>query len=146
MKTITRDLVGVGKTFAQTPQDYLGLCQQYVPRPLHSETDYAAACAAIKPLIGFEERLTGEQEDYLEAVSTFIEAYDAARVRWPKTTPAETLRFVLEQHQMSASALSRLLGADRSLGPKILRGERRLTLDHVRRLAAHFGVKASAFL
>jgi hypothetical protein len=44
-------------------------------------------------LAGFSERLTDDQSDYLEAVSTFIEAYHQARVKWPKGTPLDTLNF-----------------------------------------------------
>ena len=132
--------------FEQLPKDYLGLCQRYVPRPLHDAADYAAACQAIEPLAGFEERFTADQADYFEAVGSFIEAYDRPRVKWPKGSATDALNFLLEQHNLSAAELSRLLGADRSLGSKILRGERRLTVDHIRVLARHFNVEPGVFL
>ena len=127
--------------FGRLPIDYLGLCYRYVPRPLHNAADYAAACRAIEPLMGFADHLTTDQADYIEAVSSFIEAYDKMRVKWPKSNPLDTLTFLLEQHEQTAADLSRLLGADRSLGPKILRGERRLTLDHIRTLAEHWNIE-----
>ena len=117
-----------------------------MPRPLHDAADYAAARQAIEPLVGFEERLNADQADYLEAVSSFIEAYDQARVKWPKEKPLDTLKFLLEQHEMSAADLSRTLGRDRSLGPKLLRGERRLTVDHIRTLARRFNVEPGVLL
>jgi len=46
--------------------------------------------------------------------------------------------------KMSAADLSRVLGSDRSLGPKLLRGERRLTADHIRTLARHFQRRAGS--
>ena len=146
MNTQTKPRGTGAASFQRLPKDYLGLCQRYVPRPLHNAADYAAAALAIEPLVGYEDRLTADQVDYLEAVSSFLEAYDRATVKWPETQPLDTLRFVLEQQGMSAADLSRLLGADRSLGPKILRGERRLTLDHVRILARHFQVEPGLFL
>lgn len=132
--------VGV-ENFDRLPKDYLGLCQRYVPRPLHDAADYVVARLAIEPLLGFEERLTTDQADYLEAVSSFIEAFDRATVKWPAGKPVDTLRFLIEQRGMTAADLSRLLGTDRSLGPKIVRGERWLTVDHVRVLARHFHVE-----
>ena len=134
------------ESFAALPKDYTGLCQRYVPRPLHDATDYAVARRAMEPLIGFEDRLNPDQTDYLEAVSSFIEAYDRVRVKWPQGTPLGTLEFLLEQHGMSAADLSRVLGGDRSLGPKLLRGERRLTVDHIRTLARHFNVEPGVLL
>jgi HTH-type transcriptional regulator / antitoxin HigA len=145
MKTAIRTIAGP-ESFAAFPKDYTGLCQRYVPRPLHDATDYAAAWRAMEPLLGFEDRLNPDQVDYLEAVSSFIEAYDRARVKWPKSAPVDTLKFLLEQHEMSAADLSRILGSDRSLGPKLLRGERRLTVDHIRTLARHFSVEPGVLL
>lgn len=145
MKTAGRT-VAAPESFAALPKDYAGLCLRYVPRPLHDGADYAAACRAIEPLAGFEDRLNTDQTDYLEAVSSFIEAYDETRVKWPKGKPVETLQFLLQQHEMSAADLSRILGSDRSLGPKLLRGERRLTVDHIRTLARRFNVEPGVLL
>ncbi len=145
MKTTIRTIAS-SESFANLPKDYTGLCQRYVPRPLHDATDYAAARQAIEPLLGFGERLTADQSDYLEAVSSFIEAYDRVRVEWPKGTPLDTLNFLLEQHEMSAADLSRVLGGDRSKGAKLLRGERRLTVDHIRTLARHFHIEPGVLL
>jgi len=138
--------IAVAESLSALPKDYTGLCQRYVPRPLHDAADYAAARRAIEPLLGFEERLTADQVDYLEAVSSFIEAYDRVRVKWPKGTPLDTLKFLLAQHEMSAADLSRVLGGDRSMGPKLLRGERRLTVDHLRTLARHFHIEPGVLL
>jgi HTH-type transcriptional regulator/antitoxin HigA len=145
MKTATRTRAD-SQSFSALPKDYLGLCQHYVPRPLHDAADYAAARQAIEPLLGFEERLNADQVDYLEAIISFIEAYDQTRVKWPKGKPLDTLKFLLEQHEMSAADLSRVLGSDRSLGPKLLRGERRLTVDHIRTLARRFNVEPGVLL
>ena len=146
MKTQVKTRGPGAETFDRLPKDYLGLCQRYIPRPLHHAADYAAARLAIEPLIGFEDRLTADQVDYLEAVSSFLEAYDRATVKWPEAEPLDTLRFLIEQRGMTAADVSRLLGADRSLGPKIMRGERRLTVDHIRILAQHFQVEPGLFL
>lgn len=139
-------IIASSESFGALPKDYLGLCQHYVPRPLHDATDYAAARQAIEPLLGFEERLNADQVDYLEAVSSFIEAYDQTRVKWPQGAALDTLKFLLEQHEMSAADLSRVLGGDRSMGPKLLRGERRLTVDHIRKLARHFHIEPGVLL
>lgn len=146
MKTSSDTRTNRPQAFGNLPKDYLGLCQAYVPRPLHDAADYKTACDAIEPLAGFEDRMTPDQKDYLEAVSSFIEAYDRAKVKWPKDSSAGVLAFLLEQHELNAADLSRLLGSDRSLGPKILRGERRLTVDHIRTLARHFNVEPGVFL
>ena len=47
---------------------------------------------------------------------------------------------------MSAADLARLLGVHQTLGAMNMRGERQLTLAHVRTLAKHFSVTADLSL
>jgi antitoxin component HigA of HigAB toxin-antitoxin module len=47
---------------------------------------------------------------------------------------------------MNAADLSRILATSRNLGAMILRGERQLTLAHVRTLSKRFNVSADLFL
>ncbi len=56
------------------------------------------------------------------------------------------LRHILSAHGMNASGLARLLGVHASMGSKILKGDRALTVGHIRRLAAKFKVRPDTFL
>jgi antitoxin component HigA of HigAB toxin-antitoxin module len=56
------------------------------------------------------------------------------------------LQHLLDAHGMSAANLARLLDVQRPLGAMILRGERKLALNHVRTLSRHLGVSADVFL
>jgi len=47
---------------------------------------------------------------------------------------------------MTDADLARLLGVHAGMGSKILRGERKLTADHLRTLTARVGVEASLLL
>ena len=60
-------------------------------------------------------------------------------------TPVELIRSLMEEHGMSESDLGRLLG-DRSLGHRILSGERELSKVHIRVLANHFSLNPAALL
>jgi HTH-type transcriptional regulator/antitoxin HigA len=76
-----------------------------------------------------------------------VDEFDKGKeVRWPKISGLDALKHLLEEHEMSAADLSRMLHTSRNLGAMILRGERKLTLNHVRTLARHFGVSADVFL
>jgi antitoxin component HigA of HigAB toxin-antitoxin module len=92
-------------------------------------------------------RLNAEQQDYLDVLTEFVDAFDKARkISWPKLTAVDMLNHLLEAQDMSAADLSRLSGCSRNLGAMILRGERKLTLNHVRILARRFRVSADVFL
>lgn len=64
----------------------------------------------------------------------------------PQRSGLETLKELLQDHGMHASALSRLLEAQSSLGAKILQGKRNLTVAYLRILTESFTVSAEVFL
>jgi antitoxin component HigA of HigAB toxin-antitoxin module len=47
---------------------------------------------------------------------------------------------------MNASDLARLLGVHASMGSKILKGERSLTVEHVKKLAIRFKIRPELFI
>ena len=145
MKTLTRRPRRFPSN-AHIPKTYRELCQLYLPRPIHDDAEDAEATAMMKALAVFT-RLNAEQRDYLDVLTEFVDEFDKGKkIRWPKTNGLDVLKHLLEEHGMSAADLSRILGTSRNLGAMILRGERKLTLNHVRTLAKHFGISADLFL
>jgi antitoxin component HigA of HigAB toxin-antitoxin module len=58
----------------------------------------------------------------------------------------ERLQHLVESAGWTASDLGRFLGLDATMGNKILRGERKLTAGHIRKLSSHFSLSAEYFL
>jgi antitoxin component HigA of HigAB toxin-antitoxin module len=56
------------------------------------------------------------------------------------------MQHLLESADWTASDLGRFLGLDATMGNKILREERKLTAEHIRKLSAHFSLQAEYFL
>ena len=138
MKTRTLTHDDISETYAEL----VGL---YMPRPLHDEVDYRNALSVLDAMAGFE--MNGDQEDYFEAVATFVEKFEAKHhaLDAEGLTPVELLHSLMDGHGMNESDLGRLLG-DRSLGHRILTGERELSKAHIRTLAAHFSLNPAALL
>jgi HTH-type transcriptional regulator/antitoxin HigA len=67
-------------------------------------------------------------------------------VKWPRIKGVDMLKHLLDENNLAAADLSRILGGSRNLGSMILRGDRNLTLTHVRKLAAHFKVSPELFV
>ncbi len=131
--------------FATALTDYVALCGLYLPRPIHSKADARAAAQVVESLAG--HALSEGQEDYLMIISHFLDEYDRKHEpQLPVANPLDVLRMLVEERGMTGRDLSRVLGASRNLGAMILRGERRLTADHIRTLAAHFNVPATTLL
>jgi HTH-type transcriptional regulator / antitoxin HigA len=127
------------------PQTYRGLVAILPPRPIHDDVDLANAIEVIDRIAGFT--LNADQEDYLEALSTFVEAYETARFPFDDSRlgPLDVLKTLLAEHGMNASDLGRLLG-NRTLGAAVLAGRRALSKTHIKKLAEHFKVEAALFL
>ena len=130
--------------FARLPKDYNGLCRILTPRPIHDKVEFRNVTEITDTMAG--HKLTPDQEDYFDLLCRLIEDFEKEHVDAPKVTVLEALQHLLDAHGMSAADLARLLNVHRTLGAMILRGERKLTLNHVRTLARHFGVSANVFL
>jgi len=135
----------ISSDFRRLPKTYGALVSLLPPRPIHDDVDLANATEMIDRLAGFD--LNADQEDYLDALSTFVEAYEA--VRFPmddsRIGPMDILKTLVEEHGMTGSDLGRLLG-NRTLGAAVLAGRRNLSKTHIKKLADHFKVDPGLFL
>ena len=122
----------------------MAITQEWVDK---AESDFATAGRelAVQFMAGFQ--MNADQDDYFDAVATFVEKYEAERhsIAGAALTPIQLIRSLLEAHDMTASDLGRLLG-DRSLGHRILSGQRQLSKAHIRALADHFRLNPAALL
>lgn len=127
------------------PKTYEGLVALHVPRPIHDEVSYENTVLLVDALAGM--KLNQDQEDFLEILSQQVEAYEAEHLKAPKQkTGLELIRLLLEENDLSGDDLAELIGVDRSVAYKILKGTRNLTVDHVRSLAERFAISADAIL
>lgn len=133
-------------SYADVPKTYRELCELYLPRPVRDDDEDTAATEMMNALAVFQT-LNTEQRDYFDVLTEFVDAYDKAKtVRWPKVKGLDVLKHLLDEHGLNAAELSRILGASRNLGAMILRGDRNLTLSHIRKLSAHFKVSPELFI
>ena len=133
--------------FADLPKDYPALCGLLMPRPIHDAVDYANVAEVTDAMVLWQDDCTPDQIDYFDLLCSLLEDHDRAQEhRLPRASATEVLKHLLEEQGQTAADLSRILGATRNLGAMILRGERNLTLAHVRKLVAHFKVGPDAFI
>lgn len=115
------------------------------PRAISDDVEHENTVEMIDRLMAVEG-LTKGQESYLETLVQLVEAYEASRHAIDQPTGIAALRRLLEEHGMNASGLARLLGIHASMGSKILKGERSLTVEHLKILSAQFKVRADTFM
>ena len=132
-------------TFKNMPKDYQGLVMMFMPKAIHDQIDYENTVEVIDALAGHE--LSDEQELFLDTLSTLVEAYEDEHhaLKTSGLSPVEALKFLMEEHGMTAADLGKLLG-ERTLGSKILRGDRKIGLKYAKSLAKKFRVDLSLFI
>jgi len=127
------------------PSSFLKLQKElFMLRPIRSKSHYRQALAIAADLAS-RENLTREQADYLQVLSSNIKTYEDERLKTRKYSPLEILKHLVSENSMSGSELGRVLG-HRTLGPKLLNGERQLSKEHINKLSDYFSVEPGLFL
>ena len=131
--------------FKDMPGDYEGLVNMFMPKAIHDEIDYDNTVEVIDALAG--QKLSDDQELYLDTLSTLVEVYEEEHhgIRSSGMSPVEALKFLMEEREMNADELGKMLG-ERTLGSKVLRGDRKIGLKYAKILAKKFGVDVGLFI
>jgi HTH-type transcriptional regulator/antitoxin HigA len=131
-------------TFARLPKTYSGLVALHMPRPIHDKVAYDNAVEIIHALAG--HKLNHDQDDYLAIMAKLVEDYETENVPEPKPVDGiEALKFLLDENGLTAADLGDLIGVNRSVAYRILKGGRNLTAEHIKKLAARFAVSTDLF-
>jgi len=131
-------------SFSTLPTEYGALVALFPPRPIHDRIGYDNTVEVVDAMAG--HALSKDQEDYLEILSRTIEAYEAG------VRPAATVRgrkllaALVDEHELTAADLGKIIRVDSSHAAKILRGDRAITATHAKKLARHFAVSVDSLL
>jgi len=141
MTTRTNGAIDV-ETIPDAWHDLIG--SLYDLRPIRSKQGYRQAMKALTAVMRLSRR-NRDQNDYLATLSALIGAYEAEHAKINvEHDPLENLKFLLAENEMTASDLGRLLG-DRSLGTRLLKGQRNLSKNHIKTLSQRFRVSPALF-
>lgn len=146
MATAKRRAAETGTGAAAPPGDlYFNLVKRWPLRPLRSEADLDAATAMIHSLLD-GDGLAGDEDDYLDVLAGLVEKYEADHHPIADVSGIEMLRFLIENRDATQGKVAQGAGVAPSTLSAILRGGRRLSIDHLTAFAAYFGVQPAVFL
>jgi antitoxin component HigA of HigAB toxin-antitoxin module len=131
---------------AALPTDFESLMHVHPLAAIHDEVAYENAMEMVNRLTAVPKPTKGQLK-YLDTLTILVERYedDTEGVEPQGIGALAVLRYLLKDRTRTASDLGRLLG-DRSLGSKILGGQRELSKTHVKILAKHFNVSPAVLL
>ena len=129
------------------PGQFADLVRAMPPQAIVDDVHYQNTLEMIDRILA-GGKLTKGQSAYLETLVQLVQAYEASHhaIDTSDISGIATLRHLMAENEMKASDLARLLGVHISMGSKILKGERALTIDHVKKLAVRFRVNPSIFI
>jgi HTH-type transcriptional regulator/antitoxin HigA len=112
-------------------------------KPIRNDADHAAALGEIERLWG--AGFGTAEGDRLEILAALVEGYE--RVHFPIDAPdaLEAIKFRLEQQGADAKSLVGVIGS-RTRVYEVLRGDRALTLQMIRRLHEHLQIPAEVLI
>lgn len=132
-------------SFAVRPTTFEGLIRLHPPRPIHDKVDYENTVEIIDALAG--HKLNRDQEDYLLLLAGLVERYEADTLpKRPRLTGVDMLNYILRENELGGDDFAKIIGVDRSVAYRILKGERGLTTDHIKALCVRFGASADLFI
>lgn len=117
----------------------------YKIKPIHNETDYEAALAAVSPLFDNEPEPGSAAGDFLEVMILLIEKYE--QEHYPITTPdpVEAIKFRMEQMGLTARDLVPAIGRPNRVY-EVLNNKRALTLPMIRNLHKMFNIPLASLV
>jgi len=112
-------------------------------KPIRTDEDYEAALREIERLWNAPEG--SPEEDRLNVLATLVEAYEEEHFPIDMPDPIAAIKFRLDQLGKDNKALIGVIGS-RTRVYEVLRGDRPLTLEMIRRLHAKFGIPAEVLI
>ena len=112
---------------------------------LRTKKDYARAVATLDVIldeIGEDEK--HPLAELADALSVFIEKYEAEHAPIAGAKPAAVLKFLMHEHDLRQTDLSEI--GSQGVVSEILAGKRELNTRQIGRLAKRFGVSSAVFI
>lgn len=131
--------------FEQVIRDYRRLRTLVPLGTLRTKKDYTRAVEmldAILDEVGEDEK--HPMAELADAISVFIEKYEAEHVPIPAAKPVAVLKFLMREHDLRQSELPEI--GSQGVVSEVLTGKRELNTRQIKRLAKRFNVSPAVFV
>lgn len=129
--------LGINLTYEQ-------LIDIFPPRPISSDEQYWATAAQIDKLIDKGD-LTPDEQDYLTALGMMAERYEDEREPDMELRGIALVRALMEEQGLRQRDLVKPVFKTDSIASAVLHGKRRLTVEHIDKLAQYFQLPHALF-
>lgn len=145
-KTSGKMIRGIAK-----PEPYVELLRSFPPRPISDEVEFAATQSVVDALLDRgasrnENRpeLTADEQDYLNVLGTLISEYEQTLEPLPDISGIELLEVLIAEQDLRQKDLVPIFKTE-SIVSDVLHRRRKLTVEHIQKLATFFHVSPAVF-
>ncbi len=114
------------------------------PRVIHNDLELETYTDALFQLTALESPSQPEVEA-IELLTLLVERYEQAQYPVPAADPVSVVRFLIERQGLTQRDLIPQFGSESAVS-MFLSGQRKLTLEQVRKLHARFKLPADVFI
>ncbi|MDB4391810.1 helix-turn-helix domain-containing protein [bacterium] len=133
------------KLKGRSKDSYMECLAKFLPLTSIKNGEHLADASNVVDALISMDRDSGENE-YLDALTDLIEAYEDRNVEIDESTPSEMLLHLIQARGITQTALARDAGVSKSTVSEILSGKDRMSKRIAFRLAEYFSVDAVLFL
>ncbi len=136
----------IPKSINKLPKTYSELCRKLImPRTIHDKADFENITELIDFMAG--HTLNPDQEDYLTTLADLSHAYEKETLPPLETQePHIFIKAHLDNIQMTITEWGKLIGIDKTLASRLLRGERKLSLEHLQKTTQQLNLPKGVFI
>ena len=114
-------------------------------KAIKNKTQHKKAVARIAELLHMNPPVSSDEYNELEVLSILVESYESMNFPIEKPDPIEAIKFRMEQMQIDATQLARILGS-KSRASEILSKKRKLSLAMIRALSENLNIPAELLI
>lgn len=114
------------------------------PRVIHNDKELEAYTAALFDLTALDHPSPSEREA-IELLTLLIERYEQQHYPIPAADAVSVVRFLIENQNLTQRDLIPQFGTESAVS-MFLSGQRKLTLEQVRKLSTRFNLPADVFI
>ncbi|MCC5609416.1 transcriptional regulator [Nostoc sp. CHAB 5834] len=122
---------------------YTELLTFFTPRPIKHEEDLEKTQAVVDSLLDKGE-LTESEEDYLNLLGILIYEYESKQDLVPDIYGVELLKVLIAELNLKQKDLVPIFKTE-SIVSDVLKGKRKLTVEHIQKLADFFNLSVAVF-
>lgn len=122
---------------------YTELLTYFPPRPIKHQEDLEKTQAVVDSLLDKGE-LTESEEDYLNLLGILIYEYESKQNLVPDIYGVELLKVLITELNFKQKDLVPIFKTE-SIVSDVLKGKRKLTVEHIQKLAEFFNLSPAVF-